>query len=49
VLDLSRWVAAFLVVFEHLRSLMYADYGNQGVTGAGVKTFFFLPTLVITP
>ena len=29
LLDVFRWLAAFLVVIEHLRSLMFADYGTQ--------------------
>ena len=39
LLDLSRWLAAMLVVVEHLRSLMFADYS----AGAGVleKLFYF--------
>ncbi|MGH7950344.1 MAG: acyltransferase family protein [Limisphaerales bacterium] len=41
VLDLSRWVAAFLVVVEHLRSLMFADYGTQGRSGIMDKLFYF--------
>jgi len=41
LLDLSRWIAAFLVVAEHLRSLLYADYEHQGGLGALGKTFYF--------
>jgi peptidoglycan/LPS O-acetylase OafA/YrhL len=42
LLDLSRWLAAFLVVIEHLRSLMFADYGTQGGMGVVGKIFYFL-------
>lgn len=42
LLDLSRWLAAFLVVIEHLRSLMFADYGTQGALGIIGKAFYFL-------
>jgi len=42
VLDLSRWLAAFLVVAEHLRSLLFADHGQPGALGgAGWKVFYF--------
>jgi peptidoglycan/LPS O-acetylase OafA/YrhL len=41
LLDLSRWLAAFLVVIEHLRSLMFADYGTQNSHGALEKIFYF--------
>jgi peptidoglycan/LPS O-acetylase OafA/YrhL len=42
VLDLSRWLAAFLVVIEHLRSMMFADYGTRGAEGITGKFFYFL-------
>ncbi len=42
LLDLSRWVAALLVVVEHLRSLMFADYGVQERLRVGGKAFYFL-------
>jgi len=41
LLDLSRWLAAFMVVMEHLRSLLYVNYGTAGARGAGVKVFYF--------
>jgi peptidoglycan/LPS O-acetylase OafA/YrhL len=42
LLDLSRWLAAFLVVAEHLRSLLFADHGQPGALGgAGWKVFYF--------
>lgn len=42
LLDLSRWVAAFLVVIEHARSLMFAGYGIGGQMGVIGKTFYFM-------
>ena len=41
LLDLSRWVAAGFVVIEHLRSLMFADYGTHGSVGISGKLFYF--------
>lgn len=42
LLDLSRWVAAFLVVIEHARSLIFADYGTGGRMGILGKAFYFV-------
>jgi peptidoglycan/LPS O-acetylase OafA/YrhL len=42
LLDLSRWVAAFLVVIEHVRSLMFADYGIGGRMNVIGKIFYFM-------
>jgi len=42
LLDLSRWVAAGLVVVEHLRSLLFADYGSLGRPGMATKVFYFI-------
>lgn len=42
LLDLSRWVAAFLVVIEHLRSLMYMDYGAAIRVGMIGKVCYFI-------
>ena len=42
LLDVFRWLAAFLVVIEHLRSLMFADYGTQGGMGVVGRIFYFL-------
>lgn len=41
LLDLCRWVAAGLVVMEHLRSLMFADHGQQGEIGTLWKLLYF--------
>jgi peptidoglycan/LPS O-acetylase OafA/YrhL len=41
LLDLSRWVAALLVVVEHLRSLMFADHGTHDRIGIIGKLFYF--------
>ncbi len=41
LLDLFRWVAAFLVVIEHLRGLMFAEYGAQDGLGMLGKLFYF--------
>jgi peptidoglycan/LPS O-acetylase OafA/YrhL len=42
LLDLSRWVAAFLVVVEHLRSFLFTDRGAQGALGGIAQVFYFL-------
>jgi peptidoglycan/LPS O-acetylase OafA/YrhL len=42
ILDLSRWVAAFLVVIEHLRSFMFIDYGTGGQINLFGKAFYFI-------
>jgi peptidoglycan/LPS O-acetylase OafA/YrhL len=41
VLDLSRWVAAFLVVIEHLRSLLFVSYDTGATAGGLWKGFYF--------
>lgn len=42
LLDLSRWVAALLVVVEHLRSLMFLPYGTEAQLGVPARAFYFL-------
>jgi peptidoglycan/LPS O-acetylase OafA/YrhL len=42
LLDLSRWVAALLVVIEHLRSLMFADYVSASRMGLAGKVLYFM-------
>lgn len=42
VLDCARWIAAFLVVIEHLRSLMFTSFGPGDHLGVMGKTFYFL-------
>ena len=41
LLDVFRWLAAFLVVAEHLRSLMFADFGAGGTHAPLTKAFYF--------
>ena len=41
-LNLSRWLAAWLVVAEHARSLMFQDFGASGASGPLVKGFYFI-------
>jgi peptidoglycan/LPS O-acetylase OafA/YrhL len=42
LLDTSRWLAAFLVVIEHLRSLMFADFSPQNHPGKLEKIFYYM-------
>lgn len=42
LLDSFRWVAAGLVVVEHLRSLMFTDYGTSGGFSILEKLFYFI-------
>jgi peptidoglycan/LPS O-acetylase OafA/YrhL len=42
LLDLARWAAAFLVVAEHVRSLMFVPYGSESHAGVFGKAFYFL-------
>jgi peptidoglycan/LPS O-acetylase OafA/YrhL len=42
LLDLSRWVAAFLVVIEHLRSFMFVSHRSEDHFGLFWKAFYFL-------
>jgi peptidoglycan/LPS O-acetylase OafA/YrhL len=42
VLDLSRWIAAFLVVIEHLRSLMFVSRESGNVTNPLATAFYFI-------
>src|SRR5436190_16032937 len=42
LLDLSRWVAAFLVVVEHARSLMFPPSGADSQLGLLGKAFYFM-------
>jgi peptidoglycan/LPS O-acetylase OafA/YrhL len=41
-LNWSRWVAAWLVVAEHARSLVFLDYGELHSPGLLAKGFYFL-------
>jgi peptidoglycan/LPS O-acetylase OafA/YrhL len=41
-LNLSRWLAALLVVVEHLRSLLFTDYETGGRMGVIGKVFYFV-------
>ena len=41
-LNWSRWVAAWLVVAEHARSLIFLDYGELQSPGVWAKGFYFL-------
>jgi peptidoglycan/LPS O-acetylase OafA/YrhL len=41
-LNWSRWVAAWLVVAEHARSLVFVDYGDLQSPGLWAKGFYFL-------
>jgi peptidoglycan/LPS O-acetylase OafA/YrhL len=41
-LNWSRWVAAWLVVAEHARSLIFVDYGELRSPGVWAKGFYFL-------
>jgi peptidoglycan/LPS O-acetylase OafA/YrhL len=41
-LNWSRWVAAWLVVAEHARSLVFVDYGQMESPGLLAKGFYFL-------
>lgn len=40
-LNLSRWVAAWLVVAEHARSLVFMDYGHLAAPGLLTNAFYF--------
>lgn len=42
VLDLSRWVAAFLVVIGHARHIALVDYREAVDKGIGLNAFYFL-------
>jgi peptidoglycan/LPS O-acetylase OafA/YrhL len=42
LLDLSRWVAAFLVVVQHARSLVFRPYGTELQGGVLGKAFYFI-------
>jgi peptidoglycan/LPS O-acetylase OafA/YrhL len=42
LLDLSRWVAALLVVVEHARSLIFLPYGTGSQPGLLGKVFYFM-------
>ena len=41
-LNFARWSAAGLVVIEHVRNLLFVDYGSLEKTGVGSKAFYFL-------
>jgi peptidoglycan/LPS O-acetylase OafA/YrhL len=42
LLNLSRWLAAFLVVAEHLRSFVFRPYGADPHSGVLGKAFYFV-------
>jgi len=42
LLDLSRWIAALLVVVEHARSLIFLQYGIASQPGVLGKVFYFM-------
>jgi len=42
LLNVSRWVAAWLVVAEHARSLMFQDFGSLQNPGLMAQGFYFL-------
>jgi peptidoglycan/LPS O-acetylase OafA/YrhL len=42
LLDLSRWIAAFLVVAEHARSFIFCSYASGPQVGLAGKAFYFL-------
>ena len=41
-LDVSRWVAAFVVAFSHVRHLMLVDYRNAASTDLIAKGFYLM-------
>ena len=41
-LNFARWSAALLVVFEHVRNLMFVDYGSLETSSVASKAFYFL-------
>ncbi len=41
-LNFARWTAAGLVVIEHVRNLLFVDYGLLETTGVASKVFYFL-------
>lgn len=41
-LNFARWTAAALVVVEHVRNLLFVDYGSLETTGLASKVFYFL-------
>ncbi|RQH02189.1 acyltransferase family protein [Paraburkholderia dinghuensis] len=44
-LDLSRWVAAFLVVINHARALVLADFGALAQHGSADRAFYLVTGL----
>lgn len=42
LLDLFRWIAAFLVVIEHVRSLMFVSAESGGAAHLIAKPFYFI-------
>jgi peptidoglycan/LPS O-acetylase OafA/YrhL len=42
LLDLARWLAAFLVVMEHARSFIFRSYGSASQAGVLGKAFYFI-------
>lgn len=45
VLNCCRWIAAMLVVLQHLRHLLFVDYGAVAHKTMGLKAFYFLTGL----
>jgi peptidoglycan/LPS O-acetylase OafA/YrhL len=45
VLNCCRWIAALLVVLQHLRHLLFVDYGAVAHKTIGLKAFYFLAGL----
>lgn len=41
-LNFARWVAAWLVVAEHTRSLLFRDFADAGARGLLSKAFYFV-------
>lgn len=41
-LNLSRWLAAFLVVISHIRHLIFVDYKDVQYKGIFIKGFYFI-------
>lgn len=44
-LDLSRWVAAFLVVINHARALVLADFSSTTLHGSAERAFYLVTGL----
>jgi peptidoglycan/LPS O-acetylase OafA/YrhL len=44
-IDASRWIAAFLVLISHLRSIAFANYGSVSLHTVPVAALYFLCSL----